>query len=255
MSDRTPSLPPPPQNLKGFPTSTLKLRATVARSHSVDFGPWWFSSTPEKGGGRFDLVSPMGTCYVADSVEAAVRERLRDGILQHRVVTMKMADSFAVSLFCVPQPFRCANIAHDKAALFGVTRELESLTPTDYPKSREWAEALLTAGFQGIRYGARFTPGKANAWALFGRAGDVEPGPEVITALSGRQACRRAGLSVIGPPKDSLLQPDPRVSVGESDHAGLLGKSGRFARASERVGEVSSTTMVAGSGDDQIPEN
>jgi len=177
---------------------------SVARSHKVAQSPWWFSAAPkaEPGGGRFDLSHPSGTCYVADTIEVATRERLRETILTARLVSPGFADSFAVSTFAAPRQYLCANIEADDAADFGVTRELAALAPKYYSISRTWANAFAEASFEGIRYGARFTPGQANSWALFGKRGYGEPPmPSDIKQVSGRDACKLIGVAVDSHPR------------------------------------------------------
>jgi len=202
----SPALVEPTRPLEAFPAVELPAGRQVARSHSVAFAPWWFASAPTSGGGRFDLAAPLGTCYVADTIEAAVRERLRDAIMTAGIVSPRLADAFAVSLFATPRAYHCAHIGLSRAARFGVTRELASLTPSHYHLSRTWAAAFQQAGFEAIRYGARFTPGPANAWALFGAAGARErPRPVIDHALTGREACRLSGVRVVPPPRLSSL--------------------------------------------------
>ena len=207
VSDPTqPALTHPSPDLRSFPSTHLSEGRRVFRSHKAGYHPWWFSIAPRSGGGRFDLSTPRGTCYVADTIEAAVRERLRETILASRVITPLLADSFLVSSFAMPRGFTCAHIGVTKAARFGVTRELAALTPGHYPLSREWATAFDDAGFEGIRYGARFTPGPANAWALFGPAGDtMSPYPLVDTVISGREACHKTKIKVLPIPRLSAL--------------------------------------------------
>lgn len=143
---------------------------------------------------------------MADTIEVAARERLRGTILAVRLVSPAFADSFAVSAFAVPRQFLCANIEADEAAGYGVTRELAALAPVHYPISRAWADAFAEASFGGIRYGARFSPGQANAWALFGRGGEGDPpAPSGITLVSGRDACRRIGVAVDPHPRLDAL--------------------------------------------------
>jgi len=205
-ADDQPALAAPTRTLSGFPAAVLDKGQSVARSHAVANAAWWFASAPASGGGRFDLDSPLGTCYVADNVEVAVRERLRETIVASGVVSPVLAERFAVSVFPMPRAWRCAHIGLAKAARFGVTRELATLTPSQYPLSREWAAALAKAGFEGIRYGARFTPGQANAWALFGRAGGAETPPPVIDeVIPGPEACRKAGFRVVPIPRFASL--------------------------------------------------
>ncbi len=103
---------------------------------------------------------------------------------------------------------RLANLRVSAAADFGVTRELESMTPYDVPA--RWAAAFDAAGFDGIWYGPRFSPGSASAVALFGAAGedphrDVDPQPVPAGRVRGVPATvdppRRRDLKVIEPPK------------------------------------------------------
>jgi len=82
--------------------------------------------------------------------------------------------------------------------------------------SRQWATAFAKAGFDGIRYGVRFTPGQANAWALFGKAGsDEAPQPVIGEIIAGPETCRRAGLWVVPIPRFASLtlsrQPSQRA--------------------------------------------
>jgi hypothetical protein len=62
---QTPSIGPPPaaEALAGFPVWHVLAGTVLCRVTSAGFGPWWFSSDEE---GRFDLVPPRGTCYLAD---------------------------------------------------------------------------------------------------------------------------------------------------------------------------------------------
>lgn len=206
MAADQPALAPPTRDLSGFPAVDLDKGQRVARSHAVTNTAWWFASTPASGGGRFDLGSPCGTCYIADNVEVAVRERLRETIVASGVVSPLLAERFAVSVFTMPRAWRCAHIGLAKAARFGVTRELAALAPSQYPLSRQWASAFAATGFEGIRYGARFTPGQANAWALFGRAGgDEAPQPMVDEVIPGPEACRQVGLRVTPIPRFASL--------------------------------------------------
>jgi len=204
-----PALQPPQRDLSDFPAYELTEGRQVARSHSHDKGVWWFSSAPsdiDEKGGRFDLQAPRGTIYAADSVDAAVRERLRSATINNAVVSPKLADNFQVTLLTMTQSSRCAHIDVSAAGRYGVTRELATIPPSQYQLSRQWAEAFRKAGFEGIRYGVRFTPGRANAWALFGNAGDAElPHPRVDQILTGREACQKCGLRVTPVPRIESL--------------------------------------------------
>ncbi|MGO4691046.1 RES family NAD+ phosphorylase [Glaciibacter sp. 2TAF33] len=200
--------PPAGSDLSGFPTdATIPGRAF--RAHDPRFSAWFFSST---GAGRFDLEAPRGTCYVADSVRTAVREKLGQTAVGTKAVAESVARTIMVSTVEMPVG-RFANTSDEHAEDFGVTRELTVMG--DYTVTHSWAEALADAGFNGIRYASRYTtsPGP-NSWAIFGPAGP-DPGRSVFEAgaISGRDACEAAGLFVRGAPPDrstlNVIPPPP----------------------------------------------
>lgn len=182
------------------------------RAHLAANGPWWFGSQ----GGRFDLDRPRGTCYLATSAIAAVRERLGPVLARRATLPATVLDGVVVSRLRVGADAgagggtgaRLANLRSSRAALFAVTRELESMTPYDVP--RAWARAFHGLGLDGIRYGPRFSPGGASAVALFGFAGEdrsrpVDPDPLPAASLTRSPTLvripRRGDLSVIEPPR------------------------------------------------------
>ena len=198
----------PPAHLTAFPAHRLNPAARLFRAHQRGRGPWWFAS----GGGRFDLVEPRGTCYLATSATAALRERLGPVLARRTTVPASTLDGVVVSTLqpgaASSEPLRLANLRSSRAAEFGVTRELESMTPYDVP--RRWASAFDGQGWAGIRYGPRFSPGGASAIALFGSAGEdtirpIDPEPVAADSLSRGPATvslpLRAELSVITPPR------------------------------------------------------
>src|SRR3954466_15315248 len=70
--DRTALAPPPaPDALIRFPVWHVHAGTTFHRVTHGEHGPWWFSSD---GSGRFDLVSPRGTCHLADDPVLAMLE-------------------------------------------------------------------------------------------------------------------------------------------------------------------------------------
>lgn len=190
----------PPEDLADFPSRALS--GLWFRAHSVGFGVWWFSSD---GSGRFDLTEPYGTCYLGSSVGVAVRERLGRR-LSAGAVPAAVADQMLVSR--VRLRAHVADLTDPAAERFGVTREISTITPYDLPQ--RWATALHEAGHRGLRYWPRFAlGGEAMAVAQFGNAGvgtrRGDPGP-----LSGRDALRAAGISVLGVPR-SLPTVSPQV--------------------------------------------
>jgi hypothetical protein len=179
----------PEADLTDFPVRRTAPTATMHRAHLASRGPWWFAS----GGGRFDLPVPQGTCYLATSALAAVRERLGPVLAGRSTLPAAALDGVVVSRLALGlpgqrAPLRLANVRVSAAADFGVTRELESMTPYDVPAA--WAAALAGVGLDGIWYGPRFSPGTSGAVALFGRAGlderrPLDPEPVAASGVRG----------------------------------------------------------------------
>ncbi len=198
----------PPPELTGFPVLRTPPTLVLHRAHQSSRGPWWFAS----GGGRFDLSAPRGTCYLASSPLAAVRERLGPVLAARSALPASTLEGVVVSRLTVGRatdagPTSWANLRVAGAARFGVTRELESMTPYDVPQ--QWARAFDAEGLDGVRYGPRFSPGAASAHALFGRAGEdsrraVDPAPRAAADVEGApvsvEVPRRRDLKVINPP-------------------------------------------------------
>lgn len=164
----------------GFPRAT-DLNGPWYRAHSdrhlsePDRGCWWFASytPPATGSGRFDLASPNGTCYLADDVEAAVRERLGSKWGTRRYLTPVALRGTVVSE--VTPGVSVASVADtdNKNAVGFVTRELASGAP--YNLTQRHAAAFHAAGFAGLLYRPRFTPGAVRALAVFGQEGPPNP--------------------------------------------------------------------------------
>lgn len=167
----------PPDDLSDFPNAYVE--GERYRAHHADNGPWWFASAPEapSQGGRFDLSAPNGTCYVANDVEVAVRERLGTRAAGYRWLPADMLDDAEVSrMECADRPFPgLLADTMNRGASGTVTREVA--TTVDYQLTQEWAEAWARDGFAGVRYEPRFTVGEhlfAEAW--FGPAGAFAAG-------------------------------------------------------------------------------
>lgn len=198
------ALSDPPENLDGFPAVSVPKRPWF-RAHRAALGPWWFS---RDGSGRFDLPYPDGTCYLASSVETAVRERLGPTLSRANQITGDEADTMVVSRLHADGTF-ADTIARD-ANLFGVTRELGTMTPYGLPQC--WARAFHRAGYDGLMYWPRFSLGPdQHALALFGSAGAdasrlTDPAP-----TGGRVAAAHAKITVIGIPRSlDTIDPPPR---------------------------------------------
>lgn len=129
---------------------------------------WWYASLSDEGGGRFDLPSPEGTCYLADDLASALGEKLlrrpkrivpeqRLRELRHAVVRVRDAPSLA-------------DLTVTRAAGWGINAEIH--TTADYGKPRAWAARLRARGARGLRYAVRSDPAvDGRAVALFGGAG------------------------------------------------------------------------------------
>ncbi|MBB1516519.1 RES family NAD+ phosphorylase [Tessaracoccus sp. MC1679] len=163
-----------------FPRCTGVDLSRWYRAHSdgypaePDRGCWWFASIPP-GDGRFDLAQPEGTCYFADNIEAAVRERLGEVWGTHPILPPVALDGTTVSSvdlrpFCEPEDI--ADTQSVEAAGY-VTREISA--GAGYGLTQRHAAAFLAAGFSAIAYAPRFTPGAVNALALFGSEGRPRP--------------------------------------------------------------------------------
>lgn len=147
-----------------------------------DRGCWWFASyvPPRLGEGRFDLPAPRGTCYFADVIEAAVRERLGPRWGRHPYLPpVAYATGMTVSEVNLNPHVDADDVADtDCVAAAGfVTREISD---APYALTQRHAAAFAKAGFEGILYAPRFTPGKVRAVAVFGEGGRPSPGRAAV---------------------------------------------------------------------------
>jgi len=190
-SRQRPALGAPPADLDAFPRSRLSPDTPLYRAHTRGRSPWWFSADLS---GRFDLLPPHGTCYLATDVETALRERFGHELVDLGVVSFEAAARTAVSMLRVPASRWLANSCARTAASFGMTREIA--TTPDYAVTQAWAAAFHATGrHTGIRYQTRFTTGAtANAAAVFDAAGQQD-WPSDPRPLSGVTACRKAGIA------------------------------------------------------------
>jgi hypothetical protein len=165
-----------------FPHHTCESGSTWYRNHTdrpgtPDRGVWWFSSSPETtarlGSGRFDLPDPFGTCYLADTANAAVNELIGPDVAARGWVEEPLVDGRVVSRIGLPQHVWAANVSVSKAARFRITAEFTATG--DYDLTQDWARIFHRDGFGGIRYALRFTPGQCRGLAWFGPAGAPHP--------------------------------------------------------------------------------
>lgn len=191
----------PPAQLSGFPRWRLRPTHQLKRAHRAGTSPWWFSSDLS---GRFDLISPAGTCYLATDTTTALRERFGHELVDQGVISFTTASQTEVSTLRVPTGRWIADCCHADAAQFGLTRELGTIA--NYAIPQNWAAALHDDGHRGLRYQTRFTTGhRPNAVALFDDAG-LRDWPEDPNPVNGVQACIEAGISVAHLPSRAQLR-------------------------------------------------
>lgn len=203
MSRDSVALGPPPRPLNGFPSRELTAAHPLYRGHRTKNGPWWFSSS---GGGRFDLTPPHGSCYLAYDELTAIRETVGASLAATGVISDAFAADRQLSTLAVPHDLCLADVCAEKAADYGLTRELVSMTPYTVPQ--EWA-AAFDATFGGIQYQTRFSTGPTpNAVAVFSDGGEAtwppDPNPEPFIA-----AARRCGFTVASPPRSVRIVSPP----------------------------------------------
>lgn len=203
--DRALQAPTEEVGLEAFPRRTLRAGSAWFRQHrdrpGPDRGAWFFASRPvgEEGGGRFDLATPEGTCYLASTQRAAVNELVGPECAVRGWVDADLLAGRVVSRLSLPADVVAANTTAARAADLRVTNEIA--TTERYDITQAWAEALRAAGFGGILALLRFTPGPARMLAVFGPEGRPEPGrrgdprPHAVRAL-----VEGWGIEVVEPP-------------------------------------------------------
>jgi hypothetical protein len=136
------------------------------RIHRDGREPWWFSSD---GLGRFDLVAPNGTCYLAEDPLGAFVEVFRTTAA---IPEVEIA-ARGLSTLHVPRSLVLADCTARRARAFGITAAVHSTQ--DYQQTQPWAEAFARAGFAGVRYLLSHDPAQRLAGiALFGPAGSAQ---------------------------------------------------------------------------------
>ncbi|MFJ8896680.1 RES family NAD+ phosphorylase [Leifsonia sp. NPDC102414] len=189
--------PAPDLDLTGFPTA--RPTGDLVRAHSTAHGPWYFAND---GGGRFDLQGDRGTCYAADTVRTAVRERLGESCVASKIVAFDDADAMTVSVIEVVPMYRAAAISAPGADDYPVTGELANMS--DYTVTQAWAQRFdedTDNRFDGIQYRSRFAIADApECWATFGPAGPADRPVAALALMDGHAACAEAGLTVTPPP-------------------------------------------------------
>lgn len=170
--------PDDPARLRRFPVA-----GPVDRLHRLSEHPqpWFFSSVTdvdEPSGGRFDLIDPDGTCYLAESLDGALVEKLLRS--PTKVVVAERLDELFHLTATVTGDLPTADLTSRRATGHGVNAEIHSTL--DYALPRRWARALRGAGFRAVRYRLRGdATGRLAGWALFGTAGLHRRAPRGLT--------------------------------------------------------------------------
>lgn len=159
----------PVAELDGFPAAT-----EIDQLHRLSEWPgaWWFSSVhdvTDQGGGRFDLVTPRGTCYLAEhSLEGALVEKLLRAPL--KVVPAERLDELFHAVVSVRRTPATADLTSSQATGYGLNAEIH--TTLEYAIPRRWGKALWKAGWRALRHRLRGDVTQTLAGrALFGKAG------------------------------------------------------------------------------------
>lgn len=215
--NQPPAIQAPSLPLERFPATKVNTDKALYRSTAANRTPWWFGSD---GSQRFDLMEPMGTCYLAIDPETAIRERGRETLMATRKLTQAFLASMQVYELRLSSPKKLADTTSKRAVNFQANRELSVVT--DYAISCAWAAGFHGAGFNGIAYASRFTSGaRWNALAIFGPAGDA--GWPYQRRLDGFDAAGEAGMShmVLSPPTSGqvkILPPPPSRKRPRDDY-------------------------------------
>ena len=122
----------------GFPSQNLPSGGAWFRTHrlrvpSPDRGAWYFSSSPSEApapeSGRFDLPAPSGTCYLASTAQAAVRELTHPFYVKNGWVPAPLITGRVVSALGLRQAGIAADVSNADAASFRVSSELTAPAP------------------------------------------------------------------------------------------------------------------------------
>lgn len=167
-----------PPNAAGYlasfpsePVAGLRLwRAWRATTDRPD--PWWYSSLPMSDG-RYDLASPMGSCYMATTAVGAVLEAL-----QVYLRSLPRAELRPRRIARIESPDNAPKAADvtDRQAVgrFGLTAALWA--GTDHGPGQRWAAALRRDGWWALHSGLQHDPsGSLRGVVLFDHEGTHLP--------------------------------------------------------------------------------
>ena len=194
--------PPSSSTLGGFPRRSIGPKTQLYRVNRRPHGPWWFSSS----GGRFDLASPRGTCYLALEPIGAFLEAVGPERANGAVATTLISKLMLWSLH-IPSERQTADFTAARATRFGITLEISTIVPYDCPQA--WARELDSARFEGITYFLRHDPSGVRGLGLFGDAGEADWAKEQKSPIGQRLIERLDedyGIEVLPIPSSSELR-------------------------------------------------
>ena len=165
---------PPASDLAGFPTDWLGHKRHIWRVALEERNPWYFGN----GRNRFDLESPLGTCYVAHDPFAALRETIGAGI---KTVSQPFIESRRFFRLRVEKTLKVADVTTNKAVPFGVTSEISSTM--DYECTQSWARSFADLSLRGVLYELRFSPAGSHGCAIFGPEGSQDGKVEEVLTI------------------------------------------------------------------------
>lgn len=147
-----------------------------------DRGCWWFAGTEECAvpGGRFDLLLPRGTLYLAETPLAAALE-FCGRYLAHGLPIPVTAVAGRIVSQVHGKLTHLGDLTHKEAPKVGVTREIYSLG--NYEITTSWAIGLAHLKYRGLEYYPRFSTDNAAAYAVFGQAGRHKPAELTLVSV------------------------------------------------------------------------
>lgn len=175
MSRQHAATPAPTPGRVGRVVSEDLSEEWLARAAWAQFGsPWWFTARDRSDDpGRFDLVSPYGSCYFADDPVVALIEKLTDPEDLDALISTATLDALVVWEGPVVGTHQIADLT---ARSSRVSKQLGA--GSDYEASWTWADALHADGRSGIRWWQRLDPGPGRGVVVFGPTSAPEALPD-----------------------------------------------------------------------------
>lgn len=151
----------------GFPSVNFPAGSKWYRNHG-SLGAWYFDGSL---GGRFNLSSPNGTFYLANTEEGAFREWVGPGVdpaAHRRGIHDSLLRDRWVSFLTLPVAVTAADVSVSDCLLWGMLPKIWSSLPYDTPQ--EFAKIFHKAQFGGIYTPLQYTPEQRDI-AVFGEEG------------------------------------------------------------------------------------